>query len=157
MINQQVGDLLEIQFENRWYYLIVLTKRVMFGGNIVFAFHTSGDRTNLSELLNSKEGFNVCVDLLYPKKRCTVTRIHKFADVASFFLTKFVKGCHAHRPGEKAWEWFVYRMDDLRTHFLRTPKLASEHIGAMDHACFSFDLVAKKILQKYTPSKNEHI
>jgi len=38
MIRQQLGDLLEICFEDRYYYLVVLTKIVMFGGNIVFAF-----------------------------------------------------------------------------------------------------------------------
>ena len=42
MIRQQVGDLLEIEYEGKYYYVVVLTKIVSFGGNIVFAHHTDG-------------------------------------------------------------------------------------------------------------------
>jgi hypothetical protein len=44
MIQQKVGDLLEIQYEGKYYYVVVLTKIVMFGGNTVFAHHTDGGR-----------------------------------------------------------------------------------------------------------------
>ena len=69
MIHQQPGDLLEIEFEGRWYYLVVLTKIVMFGGNIVFAFHGDGSQRSLDSLTGTAPGFNICTDLLLPKKQ----------------------------------------------------------------------------------------
>jgi hypothetical protein len=91
MIRQQIGDLLEIQFGGTFSYVIVLTKIVMFGGNIVYAYHTDGKRYELEELLTNHAGFNVCTDLRLPKREGVVARIHRFEDVAQFWRTKFAK------------------------------------------------------------------
>ena len=39
MIQQRIGDLLEIDEGGKYFYVVVLSKVVMFGGNILFAFH----------------------------------------------------------------------------------------------------------------------
>jgi hypothetical protein len=57
----------------------------------------------------------------------------------------------------KAKEWFIYNIDDLGQHIARVPKLAQEYREAMDSGCHSFDLVAEKVLARYTPDQNEHI
>ena len=44
MIQQRIGDLLEIEEDGKFFYVVVLTKVVMFGGNILFAFHSDGKK-----------------------------------------------------------------------------------------------------------------
>ncbi len=158
MIRQQVGDLLEIRRDGRYFYVVVLTPIVMFGGNIVFAFHTGGEKRRVESLKPTDAGFNVCTDLLLPKRAGDVKRIHRFFEVSPFWRTAFAKGCHEYRLGVKAKEWFVYRIDALNgTPIARVPELTPEYRLAMDHACSSFDLVAAKVLRRYTPDQNEHI
>jgi hypothetical protein len=158
MIRQQIGDLLEIHYEGKYSYVVVLTKIVMFGGNIVFAFHTDGRRHKLQDLLANQNGFNVCTDLLLPKREGEVIRLHHFEDVTRYWRTRFAKGTVEFRSGVKAKEWFIYRIDQLeRGHIARVGELNAEHRHAMDHSCYSFDIVAEKIQRSYTPDRNEHI
>jgi hypothetical protein len=158
MIQQRIGDLLEVEFEGGWYYLVVLTRIVMFGGNVVFAFHTRGQREPLANLLVAPRGFNICTDLLLPKREGRVSRLHHFADVSPFWLSKYVKSCHVVAKGAKASLWFISRIDDLGgQHIDRVHELKPEYRAAMDDGCYSFDLIAEKILAGYTPDQNEHI
>jgi hypothetical protein len=39
----------------------------------------------------------------------------------------------------------------------RVARLTPEYGKAMDNGCFSFDLVAEKVLARYAPDQNEHI
>jgi len=158
MIQQRVGDLLEILYEDAYSYVVVLSKIVMFGGNIVFAFHTDGGKHQFQELSNSDSGFNICTDLLLPKRDGQVRRIHHFENVEQFWRTQFTKGTHEYRLGVKAKEWFIYRISEPGSeHIARVAVLTPEYRQAMDNGCFSFDLVVKKIQQRYTPDQNEHI
>lgn len=158
MIRQQIGDLLEIHYDGAYSYVVVLTKIVMFGGNIVFAFHTDGRKRKLHDLLASKTGFNVCTDLLLPKREGVVSRLEHLEDVSRFWRTQFTKGTVEYRPGAKAKEWFIYKIDQLdRGHIARVSALNAEYRQAMDHSCYSFDMVARMIQQRYTPDQNEHV
>ena len=157
MIRQQVGDILEIHFEGKWFYLVVLSKVVMLGGTIVFAFHNDGARLHVDTLLAMKDGFNICTDLLLPKKVGTVTRIAKVADTAPFFRTRYSKGTNNVDPSGKADRWYIYRLDDLRQHIAVVRRLSREHRGAMDHCTYSFDLACEKILSRYLPEQDPRI
>jgi hypothetical protein len=158
MIQQRVGDLLEIRYEDRYFYVVVLTPRVMFGGNIVFAFHANGERRDVESLRTTDDGFNVCTDLLPRKRAGEVRRMHRFGELSPFWRTAYAKGTNEYRRGVKAKEWFVYRIDALPGPAVaRVADLTPEYRFAMDHECLSFDLVAEKILARYTPDQNEHI
>lgn len=157
MIQQQPGDLLEIEFEGKFYYLIVLTKIVMFGGNIVFAFHGDGSQRTLESLVVTASGFNICTDLLMPKKQGTVRRLSRLSDISTFWRTHLVKSTNEYRLGHKAREWYIYRIDDLRNHIERRHSMPRDYAAAMDSGMHSFDLVASKILEGYTPQKNEFL
>src|SRR5262245_18324859 len=104
MIQQRPGDLLEIEEGGKYFYVVVLTKAVMFGGNILFAFHTDGKRLEAGSLSPSDSGFNVCADLLLPKREGRVTRLHRYADLSPFWRTRYAKGTNKKRPGVKAGE-----------------------------------------------------
>ena len=75
MIQQRLGDLLEITEAGKYFYVVVLTKVVMFGGNILFAFHNDGERREVGSLSPSSGGFNICADLLIPKREGRAARI----------------------------------------------------------------------------------
>jgi hypothetical protein len=93
MIQQRIGDLLEIEEGGKHYYVIVLTKIVMFGGNILFAFHNDGKKRDVKSLSQSDTGFNICADLLWPKREGRVTRLHLYEEVSPFWRSKSCRAC----------------------------------------------------------------
>lgn len=89
------------------------------------------------------------VDLLSPAERVSST---------PFWRSKYAKATTEYRLGVKAKEWFIYHIDDLGgQHIARVAKLTPEFREAMDSGCHSFDLVASKVLARYTPDQNERI
>lgn len=157
MVRQQVGDLLEVEYEGKFYYIVVLTKVVMFGGNIVFAFHTDGTQQQLDSLLPLADGFNICTDLLLPKREETVRRLSKIEDTAPFWRTKLFKQTMTRVPGAKAIEWFIFEVEAPTDCIARISEMPKKCREAMDYGTSSFDLTAKKILSRYTPDQNEHL
>ena len=158
MIQQRIGDLLAVDEGGKPFYVVVLTKVVMFGGNILFAFHNDGLERDINTLGPEGPGFNICADLLAPKRDGRVRRLRQFDSVAGFWRTRYAKLTNEHRLGVKAKEWFIYRIDDLAgQHIARTGTLTEDYRRAMDAGCDSFDLVASKVLARYTPEQNPHI
>ena len=157
MIRQQVGDVLEINFENRWYYVVILTKIVMFGGNIVFAYHNDGKKMTFEQLNKMREGFNICTDLIGMKRKGLVTRIGKIKDVDGLFISKYAKHTLEHRKGVKATRWSISDIHDYRHRIAVVSVLPDIYRNAMDIGTFGFGSVADKILERYTPDQNEHI
>ena len=158
MIQQRIGDLLEIKEGGKYFYVVVLTKVVMFGGNILFAFHNEGKKREVSSLEPDGSGFNICADLLLPKREGRVSRLHRYGDVTPFWRTKYAKATIEYRLGVKSKDWFIYNIDDLGgQHIARVAELPLEYREAMDSGCHSFDLVAGKVLAGYTPDQNEHL
>jgi hypothetical protein len=158
VIQQRIGDLLEIERGGMYFYVVVLSKVVMFGGNILFVFHNDGQKREAGGLTSDCSGFNICADLLLPKQEDRVTRLHRYEDVSPFWRSKYAKMTNEYRLGAKAKEWFIYDLDDLGgQHIARIAKLTPEYRDAMGSGCHSFDLVAEKVLARYTPDQNEHI
>lgn len=158
MIQQQIGDLLQIEEDGKYYYVVVLTKRVMFGGNILFVFHNDGEKRTVSNLALDASGFNICADLLLPKREGRVTRLHRIADLSMLWRSKYAKATFPFRPSEKAEIWYIYNIHDLGgEHIARIEQLSQEYREAMDSGCSSFDLVASKVLARYTPDQNARI
>src|SRR5262245_18622896 len=140
MIQQRIGDLLEIEEGGRYFYVVVLTKVVMFGGNILFAFHNDGEKYEVSDLKSDSPGFNICADLLHPKREGRVARLHHYDDLAPFWRTRFTKGTNEIRLGVKAKSWFINNIDDLGGPYIaRVTELPQEYRDAMDDGCHSFD------------------
>jgi len=154
MIQQRPGDLLEIEFEGGFFYLVVLTRIVMFGGNIVFAFHGDGSRRDAASLKPTASGFNICTDLLLPKRLGCVGRLTTLGDVSAFWRTRLVKSTSEYRLGHKAQVWFIFGVDDLQTPIERCESMPPEFASAMDGGMHAFDLVVEKMRTAYTPEQN---
>src|SRR3954452_9567470 len=124
MVQQQIGDLLEIEEGGLSFYVVVLTKRVMLGGSILFGFHNDGRKCRFSNLSQNSSGFNICADLLLPKREGRVTRLHRYAEVGPFWRSNYAKATVEYRRGVKAKEWFIYDISDLsKQHIARIPTL----------------------------------
>lgn len=157
MIQQRPGDVLEIGFEGKWFYLVVVTKIFRFGGNIVYAFHGDGSRISNFEPSPRKAGFNICTDLLLPKKEGEVRRIGKVADPNQYLVVNLTKSCHEHRPGMKAREWWLATIDPPEEFVKQVSRLSQTEALAMDSGMSSFDLAAEKMMAGYSPDKNPFI
>lgn len=158
MIKPRIGDLLVIKEGRKHYYVVVLTKVVQFGGHIVFAFHNAGKKCKPERLTADHAGFNICTDLLLPNREGRIERLTTFDDVADYWRTKFVKGTPEWRAGVKAVVWFIHKVNKLGGRGIECRgELSPEYRHAMDDGCHSFDLVAAKVLARYTPDQNEHL
>ncbi len=159
MIKQRVGDLLQIRVGRKHFYVVVLTDIVSFGGNIVFAFHNDGKKRKPERFLPDDPGFNVCTDLLLPKREDRVERIADISDLTGYWRTKLVKSTPTFQTGMKAALWFINPMNRLGGAGTRVEaaKMTQQQKEAMDGGCQSFDLVAEMILRRYTPDQNEHL
>lgn len=155
MIRQQVGDLLEIRYEGRYFYLVVLTKVAMLGGNIVFAHHTDGNRRTLAELDKSRCGFNVCTDLWLAKTAGDAIRLKRYDDTSDFWLTNFAKAPNDPRHDRSPSKWFIFDICSLAADpIAQVSEMSQEYREAMDYETVSFDLTAEKILRGYKPDLN---
>jgi len=157
MISQRPGDVLEVRYEGSWCYLVVVTRIFMFGGNVVYAFHSDGSRIENFEPNPDLSGFNICTDLLLPKKEGEVNRIGKVDDPIRYRVSDLIKDCHEHVPGQIAKRWFLSRFDNLGGGDKIVRSLSKRQALAMDSGMYSFDLVVEKILSSYTPDKNPFI
>lgn len=154
MIQQRPGDLLEVLVGETYVYLVVLTKVVMFGGNIVFIFHTDGSRKTAKELKSIESGFNVCVDLIYEKRADKVSRVCRFDDFQQYFKTRFVKSKSDETLIELGLEkpgWYVGKIDNLEGGHRRYRKLPKKYFSAMNHATYPLEHLVEKIVTGYTP------
>jgi len=157
MIRQQVGDVLEIQFEGDWYYIVILTKIVMFGGNIVFAFYNNVKKKTYADLMKNPKGFNVCADILLAKREGLVQRIGKVDDVEKYFKTKYLRGIFTDKEGKPYGYWWIYHISDLRNHVTKVKKLSGKYKNAMDQVTYSFPTVAIMVMNNYKPNKNNYL
>ncbi|MBL9172369.1 MAG: hypothetical protein JNL10_02440 [Verrucomicrobiales bacterium] len=154
MIQQRPGDLLEVEFEGKFYYLVVLTRIALFGGNVVFAFHGDGSRHPRASLTPVSPGFNICTDLLLPKKKGTVQRLARIGELEPYWRTKLVKATNEHRPGHKASRWFIYHVEAYGEVIEDRTTMPPKYADAMDNGMHCFTLVTEMILSGYIPSKN---
>ena len=142
MIQQHVGDLLEVKVGRKYYYVVVLTKIALFGGNILFAFHNDGKKRKPEHLTPDQAGFNICADLLHPKRDGRVERLLTYDSVKGFWRTKHVKGTNTWQAGVKAEVWFINTMSRLGGSGLECRgELTQKQREAMDSGCHSFDVL----------------
>ncbi len=157
MIRQQVGDVLEIHYEGNWFYIVVLTKIVMFGGNIIFAFHNRGKKLSYDELLKSRKGFNVVADLILAKREGIVQRIGKVEAVDHYFTTKYMRGSWTDKEGKHRGDWSIYKISDPRKHIAEVKRLSGKYKNAMDRVTYPFSAVARMVLGNYKPNKDNYL
>ncbi len=117
----------------------------MFGGNIIFAFHGDGAR-HQDSLTEEDSGFNICSDLLLPKKQEIVRRLRRFPDISGFWRTRLVKGTNEWRKGHRTSEWYIYAVDNVPDHIRIRSSMPAKYAAAMDDGMY---LVASKILNGY--------
>ena len=128
----------------------------MFGGNLIFAFHTDGTRQNTIDLLNIKKpiGFNCCTDLILAKRQGDIKRICKLDNVERFWKSKLLKQPHALEIGDPVPYWHIYSIKDLREPIKQVKWMRAIYRNAIDKSTLSFDVTAKKIIEKYSPNQN---
>ena len=156
MIRQQPNDFLEVIFDEEYFYIVVLSKSVMFGGNLIFAFHTDGSCQNIEGLLNEDKpkGFNCCTDLILAKRQGKIRRICKLESVEKFWKSKLLKQPHALQLGDPVPYWHIYSIENLKEPLKRVKWMRKKYRNAIDRSTTSFDVTVQKILEKYSPDQN---
>ena len=156
MIRKQPNDYLEVIFEEKYFYIVVLSKVVMFGGSLIFPFHTDGSRQNVEELLHHPrpKGFNCCTDLTLAKRRGRVRRIDKLEHVEKFWKSKLLKQPHALQLGDPVPYWHIYSIENFGEPIKTVKWMRKKFRNAIDRTTTSFDVTAEYILEGYSPDQN---
>jgi hypothetical protein len=87
VIQVRPRDLIALKERDRYYYFVVLTKQIMLGGHLVFAFHrVSAEPLPASSVLPSKasDGFHCITDFIAAKRTGSIARLASNVDVAKF-------------------------------------------------------------------------
>ena len=86
MMQSRPRDLFAIQENGRYYYCLVLSKQIMAGGQLVYAFYfTSESLATANELLNDhSDGFHCVTDLIAAKREGTLVKISSNVQVDRF-------------------------------------------------------------------------
>lgn len=155
MLQPRVGDLLEVYEDDEYYYLIILSKIVLFGGNIVYVFHYHGPKlSKFDDLIKERiSGFNAVVDLIVPKREGNVRRVLKLPDYTRFLKTRYFKGTHTLTG--KASEWWIYDLDHNLV--ARTSKPSNEMKNGMNYTCLSFTNLSQLVKENFVPSKDPRL
>ena len=93
MIKLKEGDVIAFKRGDRYYYAVVITPIIMFGGNLVYAFHmTTDDLISLAELLKRQtSGFNAVVDFILAKREKRIIKLGSIKNPQQFRKTQYFK------------------------------------------------------------------
>lgn len=155
MIRLKPGDVVAFKHKNTYYYAVILSKNILFGGGIIFAFYlTSKQLLSLEEFIQEeREGFNVIVDFIYAKREHRITKIGTISGFEKFLKYKYFK--HTHPFQGKAPVWFIY--DENRKLIKRVSYLSEEQKKYPPLVRFTDYHLKDFIDQKWSPEKDPRI
>lgn len=145
------GDVIAVELNGTYYYAIVLTPIIMFGGNLVYAFpFTTKELLKLDELLSRNlKGFNSVVDFIFAKRENRIIRLGSIENYSTFKLYKYFKACH--ELNTKSNSWFIY--DENNKLIKRTNKLTIQEKEYPFWERIDDTLLAKRIVDNWFPEK----
>lgn len=127
MIRIFPGDLVRVEANENYYYVMILDKITLFGGQLCYVFYRKSEvPLEADEILrDANEGFFEIVDFIWAKRENRISRIAKKIDTSGINQqVKFFKNTHTTKG--KAKEWWIY--DREGREIRRTPKLTKEEI-----------------------------
>jgi hypothetical protein len=155
VIRVKPGDLIAVSEAGRYYYALVLDRIRLFGGNWVFAFHTSSDQPVSADSLlgDTPSGFNAFVDFIFAKREGRLTRIAKGVPTDRFQGPGFLKSSFT--IVGKAAEWHIANMafEDIR----RVRELDSDEREYPLRQRIDDSTMIERIRDQWTPGKDARI
>lgn len=149
------GDVVAFKLNENYCYAIILSKIIMFGANLVYAFpFATKEIIELNELLSSKQkGFNAIVDFILAKRENRITKLGDINNYLAFKLHKYFKGCH--EINTKSHNWFIY--DDNNQIAKRTSQLTSEEKEYPFWERIDDTILAKRITVNWLPENDSRV
>ena len=155
MIKLKEGDVIAFKRGDRYYYAVVITPIIMFGGNLVYAFHmTTDDLISLAELLKRQtSGFNAVVDFILAKREKRIIKLGSIKNPQQFRKTQYFK---RQTPNKKFW--FIEELKDKTTYEIkRTEKLNEEEVHYPYLSTIPTDWLADYIDKKWSPEQSDYV
>jgi hypothetical protein len=155
MIQIKQGDVIAIKQKGHFYYAIILSRIIYFGGNLVYAFHTKSDNLlTLKELIHKEtRGFNAIVDFIFAKREKRITKLGQIENLSKYREHKYYKATHQTRG--KAEFWFV-SSDDFKE-VKRTEQLSEDEKEYPLRERIDDKLMIDKINNFWLPELDERI
>lgn len=116
MISLRPGNIIAFEFDNKYYYCLILTKIILFGGNLVYSFHLSSDKLlTLDDLLKRKPpGFNAIVDFIFAKQEKRLHTVGTIKDYKDYWKYKFFKLTSTITGQAKSWEVYDANLKSIK-------------------------------------------
>lgn len=107
MVQLKQGDVIAIEQKGHYYYAVILSRIIYFGGNLVYAFHTKSDNLlTLKELIQKEpKGFNAIVDFIFAKREKRIIKLGQIEDLSKYRKYMYYKTTHQIKG--KANLWFI--------------------------------------------------
>ena len=84
MIRINTGDLLCVNGKNKYYYVLILDKTSLFGGQLCYVYHkTTTCIIDADEIINSKDGFYEIIDFIWAKRENNINKLKSNIDIKS--------------------------------------------------------------------------
>ena len=155
MVRIYPGDFLGIEYSDRYYYALVISKITYFGGNWVYVFHFSSSKIRTAEevLRRSKGGFHAFVDFIVAKRESRVTRVATKLDTSPYDTVTRLKATPT--PKGKAKLWGICNMKFRWIDSVK--KLSKEQKRYPLCECIDDTLMVRHIKKKWVPESDPQI
>lgn len=155
MIQLKLGDVIAIKQKGVYYYAIILSKTIYFGGNLIYAFHIKSDSLlSLNEIMQKKsKGFNAIVDFIFARREKRITKLGQIENYAEYCKHSYYKTTHQDK--EKAKFWFI--LDKSFKEVDRKKKLSSTEKEYPLASRIDDGLMIEKINNFWSPELDERI
>lgn len=155
MIRIYSGDLVAVEFDERFYYAIVLDPIKLFGGNFVYALHRTSRELLTSEAILSgpANGFHAFVDFIFAKREDRLTRVAKKIDTSAFECVTHFKRTVTLKGKAKFWFIVDRDLDDVgRVETLTNEQKAFPLVCRIDDS-----IMVSLVNEKYVPEDDPRI
>ena len=155
MIRINEGDLLCIEGEKQYYYVLILDKIKLFGGQLCFVYHkTTSEPVGAVEIVKTPNGFYEIIDFIWAKREKRITKIKDNIDIKTikekiqFFKNTFTLI-------GKAELWIIY--DKNGNEVKKVNKLNDEEIKYPIYHRIDDRIMMKLVDEFYLPENDERI
>ena len=133
MIQLRLGDVIAFKSDDKYYYAIIITKIILFGGNLIYTFHLKTNKLlSMEEVIGSKNnGFTAIVDFIFAKKEDRIVKVGHISDYERYWEKRFFKQSNdvwklILKKKELPKIWYIY--DEKGNEVKKVKRLMQEEI-----------------------------
>ncbi len=151
------GDVIAIQADGLQYVAIILSKKMLFGGNWCFIHHNARPVPSVCDLdADVKRGFYAFVDFNVPKREGRTSLISRGNDISRFARPRLLQQSPAR--GETRYSIWCWEGENPRgaKHLRATSSPSPEELSLPHYSCFPADWACRLAARRWTVDQSPY-